>query len=204
MLGPSDPHRLGWIPGLLPRGVLQALARRGALPRRGLRRALGRVVARGEHGDRPEARRRHRDAARPVRWLSRAALKVERSVELSSLWAERCYAAHARPDQALFGIVQGGMHLDLRLRSLRHLEEIGDFPGYGIGGYSVGRTTRRCSSPWPRSSPSTCRATSPATSWASATPPPSCAASPAAWTCSTACCPRARHAPAPRSRARVA
>ena len=30
------------------------------------------------------------------------------------------------------------MHLDLRLRSLRHLEECGDFPGYGIGGYSVG------------------------------------------------------------------
>ena len=64
--------------------------------------------------------------------------KVERSVELSSLWAERCYAAHTRPDQALFGIVQGGMHLDLRLRSLRHLEQIGDFPGFGIGGYSVG------------------------------------------------------------------
>ena len=64
--------------------------------------------------------------------------KVERTVELSSRWAERCYAAHQRPDQALFGIVQGGMHLDLRLRSLRHLEEIGDFPGYGIGGYSVG------------------------------------------------------------------
>ena len=64
--------------------------------------------------------------------------KVARSVELSSRWAERCYAAHTRPDQALFGIVQGGMHLDLRLRSLRHLEEVGDFPGYGIGGYSVG------------------------------------------------------------------
>ena len=64
--------------------------------------------------------------------------KVERSVELSSAWAERCYRAHTRPDQALFGIVQGGMHLDLRLRSLRHLEECGDFPGYGIGGYSVG------------------------------------------------------------------
>ena len=63
---------------------------------------------------------------------------VERAVELSSLWAERCYAAHTRPDQALFGIVQGGMHLDLRLRSLRHLEECGDFPGYGIGGDSVG------------------------------------------------------------------
>jgi len=63
---------------------------------------------------------------------------VERAVELSSSWAERCYAAHTREDQALFGIVQGGMHLDLRLRSLRHLEECGDFPGYGIGGYSVG------------------------------------------------------------------
>ena len=63
---------------------------------------------------------------------------VERAVELSSMWAERCYKAHTRPDQALFGIVQGGMHLDLRLRSLKHLEECGDFPGYGIGGYSVG------------------------------------------------------------------
>ncbi|MDY4041241.1 MAG: tRNA guanosine(34) transglycosylase Tgt [Collinsella sp.] len=63
---------------------------------------------------------------------------VERAVELSSMWADRCYRAHTRPDQALFGIVQGGMHLDLRLRSLRHLEESGDYPGYGIGGYSVG------------------------------------------------------------------
>ena len=63
---------------------------------------------------------------------------VERAVELSSMWAERCYKAHTRDDQALFGIVQGGMHLDLRLRSLKRLEEIGDFPGYGIGGYSVG------------------------------------------------------------------
>lgn len=63
---------------------------------------------------------------------------VERAVELSSMWAERCFRAHTRTDQALFGIVQGGMDLNLRLRSLRHLEECGDFPGYGIGGYSVG------------------------------------------------------------------
>lgn len=63
---------------------------------------------------------------------------VERAVELSSMWAERCFRAHTRADQVLFGIVQGGMDLDLRLRSLRHLEECGDFPGYGIGGYSVG------------------------------------------------------------------
>jgi len=65
---------------------------------------------------------------------------VERAVELSSSWAERCYRAHTRPDQALFGIVQGGMDMDLRLRSLKHLEECGDFGGYGIGGYSVGES----------------------------------------------------------------
>ena len=65
---------------------------------------------------------------------------VEKAVEYSSLWAERCWNAHTRPDQALFGIVQGGMDLDLRLRSLRHLESCGDFPGYGIGGYSVGES----------------------------------------------------------------
>lgn len=63
---------------------------------------------------------------------------VERAVELSSMWAERCWNAHTKEDQALFGIVQGGMHMDLRLRSLAQLESIADFPGYGIGGYSVG------------------------------------------------------------------
>ena len=72
---------------------------------------------------------------------------VEASTKLSWEWAERCLAAHKRPDQALFGIVQGGMHLDLRLESVRHLLEIEDvsaaaggrrFDGFGIGGYSVG------------------------------------------------------------------
>ncbi|MGI6231091.1 MAG: tRNA guanosine(34) transglycosylase Tgt [Tractidigestivibacter sp.] len=64
--------------------------------------------------------------------------KVERGVELSAMWAERCWKAHTRSDQALFGIVQGGMDLGLRRRSLRHLLDVGDFPGFGIGGYSVG------------------------------------------------------------------
>ena len=73
---------------------------------------------------------------------------VERAVELSSMWAERCWKAHEAAGhltaqgtpQALFGIVQGGMDLELRLRSLRQLEDIADFPGYGIGGYSVGES----------------------------------------------------------------
>ena len=72
---------------------------------------------------------------------------VARAVDYSSAWARRCLAAHKRPDQTLFGIVQGGMHLDLRLESVRRLREIEDeslatggrrFGGYGIGGYSVG------------------------------------------------------------------
>ena len=40
--------------------------------------------------------------------------KVERAVDLSAMWAERCWKAHTRTDQALFGIVQGGMDLTLR------------------------------------------------------------------------------------------
>lgn len=63
---------------------------------------------------------------------------VRDAVRLSALWARGCADAHTRTDQALFGIVQGGVHLDLRLESLERLEEIGNFPGYGIGGYSVG------------------------------------------------------------------
>ena len=67
---------------------------------------------------------------------------VARAVDLSSAWAARCLAAHQRPDQTLFGIVQGGMHLDLRLESIRRLREIEDeslaaghrrFGGFGIG-----------------------------------------------------------------------
>ncbi len=52
-------------------------------------------------------------------------------------WAERCKVAHHRSDQALFGIVQGGVYPDLRAASARHLVAL-DFPGYAIGGLSVG------------------------------------------------------------------
>lgn len=60
------------------------------------------------------------------------------SMEMTTRWAARCKAAHANPEhQALFGIVQGGMYEDLRAESVRGLTEI-DFPGYSIGGLSVG------------------------------------------------------------------
>ncbi|MGE5602694.1 MAG: tRNA guanosine(34) transglycosylase Tgt [Nitrososphaerales archaeon] len=54
-------------------------------------------------------------------------------------WAARCKAAQKRTDQALFGIVQGGVFGDLRAESARTLAAM-DFPGYGIGGLSVGET----------------------------------------------------------------
>jgi len=62
---------------------------------------------------------------------------VARAVELSLKWARQCKEAHTREDQMLFGIVQGGVHLDLRIESAQGLTDLG-FPGYGIGGYSVG------------------------------------------------------------------
>ncbi len=52
-------------------------------------------------------------------------------------WAERCLRAHTRQDQALFAILQGGIFADLRRESARVLTSL-DFPGYAIGGLSIG------------------------------------------------------------------
>lgn len=63
---------------------------------------------------------------------------VKQSLERTTRWAERCLHSHARPhDQALFAIVQGGMFEDLRIQSAKDLTSM-DFPGYAIGGLSVG------------------------------------------------------------------
>jgi queuine tRNA-ribosyltransferase len=64
---------------------------------------------------------------------------VARSMELSLRWAERSKRAHEGNDAALFGIVQGGVHRDLRTRSAEGLKAIG-FDGYAIGGLAVGET----------------------------------------------------------------
>ena len=64
---------------------------------------------------------------------------IERSMELSLRWAERSKDAHEGNDAALFGIVQGGVHHDLRTRSADGLKAIG-FDGYAIGGLAVGET----------------------------------------------------------------
>jgi queuine tRNA-ribosyltransferase len=63
--------------------------------------------------------------------------KVEQAMERTNRWAERCRKTHQQPDQMLFGIVQGGVFPDLRQRSAAFLTAL-DFPGYAIGGLSVG------------------------------------------------------------------
>lgn len=60
------------------------------------------------------------------------------SLERTVRWAQRCKDAHKYPDrQALFGIIQGGMFHDLRAQSVEEMLQL-DFPGYSIGGLSVG------------------------------------------------------------------
>jgi queuine tRNA-ribosyltransferase len=63
----------------------------------------------------------------------------EEALARTHAWAVRCRAAQRRDDQALFGIVQGGIFPDLRAESARTLVAL-DFPGYAIGGLSVGET----------------------------------------------------------------
>ena len=67
--------------------------------------------------------------------VDRSAAAMERSLR----WAERCARARRRSDQALFGIVQGGIDEAMRAESAQRTAEIG-FDGYGIGGLSVGET----------------------------------------------------------------
>ena len=62
---------------------------------------------------------------------------AQKAMDRTHRWAERCQQSHKRKDQALFGIVQGCVYEDLRIKSARTLASM-DFIGYGIGGLSVG------------------------------------------------------------------
>ncbi|MCG8406860.1 MAG: tRNA guanosine(34) transglycosylase Tgt [Phycisphaerales bacterium] len=65
--------------------------------------------------------------------------ELEKAVDRTIRWAEASKRSQKRTDQALFGIVQGGLDLDLRRRCLDAIVEIG-FPGYAVGGLSVGES----------------------------------------------------------------
>ena len=63
---------------------------------------------------------------------------VRRSLERTTRWLDRCINSHANPgQQALFGIIQGGVFADLRKQSAREITSF-DLPGYALGGLSVG------------------------------------------------------------------
>ena len=62
---------------------------------------------------------------------------TKKSMERTTRWAARCKEAHKTENQGLFGIIQGGFYKDLREKSAKDLIEL-DFPGYAIGGISVG------------------------------------------------------------------
>ena len=64
---------------------------------------------------------------------------VEEAVIRTTRWAARCQASRHRRDQALFGIVQGGVDEELRIRSARDLVKL-EFDGYAVGGLSVGES----------------------------------------------------------------
>lgn len=68
---------------------------------------------------------------------------VRASTERTIRWAKRCKEAHKREDQALFGIVQGGDFKDLREYCAKELVKL-DFPGYSIGGTSIGEPKEVC------------------------------------------------------------
>ncbi len=68
--------------------------------------------------------------------------EARKSVDRTARWEARSKAAHTRPDQSLFGIVQGGFWPELRKRSAEQITEIG-FDGYAIGGLSVGEGHER-------------------------------------------------------------
>ena len=65
--------------------------------------------------------------------------EAERAVNRTTAWAKRCKESHSNPDQALFGIIQGNVYQELRERSAKEIIDL-DFPGYGIGGLSVGES----------------------------------------------------------------
>ncbi len=63
--------------------------------------------------------------------------EAKQAMERTHLWAKRCQQAHKSTNQALYAIVQGGVFPELRRQSAEYLASL-DFPGYAIGGLSIG------------------------------------------------------------------
>ena len=68
--------------------------------------------------------------------------EVKKSVEVTINWAERCLLSHKNPEQWLFGIIQGGVYKELRGDCIEKMSKF-NFPGYGLGGLSIGEPFER-------------------------------------------------------------
>jgi queuine tRNA-ribosyltransferase len=90
------------------------------------------------------ARRRHALTTRDgVLTENQHEVRLLQSLDRTARWLERCDVAHQKKDmQALFGIVQGGVNLDLRARSVEQVCNV-DLPGYAIGGVAVGESPEK-------------------------------------------------------------
>jgi queuine tRNA-ribosyltransferase len=130
--------------------------------------------------------------------------EVAKATERTYRWAVRCRTAwQEQPNQqALFGIIQGGVYDDLRLMSLQQITEL-DLPGYAIGGVSVGEPVEEMRRVVELVAPRM-PADKPRYLMGVGTPTTSYTPSSRAWICSTACCRRALHATTPSSPVRGA
>ena len=113
------------------------------------RRTAAGADARASHGDPGSARGRRGHVPGPLPAACRPRkMRSPTPLRRTIAWAARCKAAHTRADQALFGIVQGGPHADLRAECAEALIAL-DFDGYAVGGVSVGEG-RELDPPGPR------------------------------------------------------
>ncbi len=82
-----------------------------------------------------------------------SAERIEESMGITYRWLQRCKDSMTRPESLLFGIVQGGLVYDSRMKSLEQITSI-DLPGYALGGFSVGEPIEKMHELVPRVAPS--------------------------------------------------
>jgi queuine tRNA-ribosyltransferase len=79
--------------------------------------------------------------------------RIQDSMDITIRWLKRCKEAMTRSESLLFGIVQGGLFYDSRMRSLEQVTEV-DLPGYALGGFSVGEPIEKMHELVPKVAPS--------------------------------------------------
>ncbi len=195
-LGRAGADRFGRLPGDVA-GPAPHAARARRHVQLAYRRLAARALARALDRDpAPPGRRPSRCSSTSALRLPAAEAEVARAMELSLRWAERSRAAFVpRPGHALFGIVQGGTDQALRVRSAEGLARIG-FDGYAVGGLAVGEPQAQMLATLDAAVPPAAGGAAPLPDGRRQARGHRRVRSPAASTCSTACCPRAPAAPA--------